>query len=181
MVHLSLLEIKITGVICWGALAGFDILTNLYPPMTSKMHCNFLPSTRLVNLRYSDLVMCVRASLIAQSVKGLTAMQETWVQSLGWEDPPEKEMATHSSILAWRIPWTEEPGRLVHGVTRVGHNWATKRAYVSNKIMHLLKYKQTQDVSLTLVNYLIERKHLFKWRSQNTWAVICDLWITWSL
>ena len=47
--------------------------------------------------------------------------------------------------------------------------------------MHLLKYKQTQDVSLTLVNYLIERKHLFKWRSQNTWAVICYLWITWSL
>ena len=39
-------------------------------------------------------------------------MQETWVQSLGWEDPLEKEMATHSSILAWRIPWTEEPGRL---------------------------------------------------------------------
>ena len=82
--------------------------------MTSKMHCNFLPSTRLVNLRYFDLVICVRASLIAQSVKGLTAMQETWggVRSLGWEDHPEKEMATHSSIFAWRIPWTEDPGRL---------------------------------------------------------------------
>ena len=48
----------------------------------------------------------------AQSLKSLTAMQETWVQSLGWGDPLEKEMATHSSILAWRIPWTEEPGRL---------------------------------------------------------------------
>ena len=45
-------------------------------------------------------------------VKNLSAMQEMWVQSLGWEDPREKEMATHSSILAWRIPWTEEPGRL---------------------------------------------------------------------
>ena len=44
-------------------------------------------------------------------VKNLPAMQETWVQSLGWEDPLEKEMVTHSSILAWRIPWTEEPGR----------------------------------------------------------------------
>ena len=43
-------------------------------------------------------------------VKNLPAMQETWVRSLGWEDPLEKEMATHSSILAWRIPWTEEPG-----------------------------------------------------------------------
>ena len=53
-------------------------------------------------------------------------MQETWVWSLGWEDPLEKEMATHSSILAWRIPWMEEPGRLQStGLQRVGHNWAT--------------------------------------------------------
>ena len=50
--------------------------------------------------------------LIAQPVKNLPAMQETWVQSLGREDRLEKEMATHSSILAWRIPWTEEPGGL---------------------------------------------------------------------
>ena len=48
---------------------------------------------------------------MAQMVKSLPAVQETWVQSLGWEDPLEKEMATHSSILAWKIPWTEEPGR----------------------------------------------------------------------
>ena len=50
--------------------------------------------------------------LVAQSVKNLPAVQETWVQSLGWEDPLEKEMATHSSILAWKISWTEEPGGL---------------------------------------------------------------------
>ena len=50
------------------------------------------------------------ASLVAQRLKRLPAMQETWVQFLGQEDPLEKEMATHSSILAWRIPWTEEPG-----------------------------------------------------------------------
>jgi len=50
-------------------------------------------------------------------------MWETWVQSLGWEDPLEKEMATHSSILAWRIPWTEEPGGLQStGSQRVGHD-----------------------------------------------------------
>ena len=49
---------------------------------------------------------------MAQRLKRLPAMQETWVRSLGWEDPLEKGMATHSSILAWRIPWTEEPGRL---------------------------------------------------------------------
>ena len=56
-------------------------------------------------------------------VKNLPAMQETWVQSLGWEDPLEKGMATHSSILAWRIPWTKEPGRLKSmGLQRVGHD-----------------------------------------------------------
>ena len=52
------------------------------------------------------------ASLVAQLVKNLPAMQETWVRFLGQDDPLEKEMATHSSILAWRIPWTEEPGGL---------------------------------------------------------------------
>ena len=56
--------------------------------------------------------------LMVQNVKSLPAMQETWVQFLGWKDPLEKEIATHSSILAWRIPWTEEPGGLQsHGVT----------------------------------------------------------------
>ena len=53
------------------------------------------------------------ASLVAQLVKNVPAMWETWVQSLGWEDPLEEGMATHSSILAWRIPWTEEPGGLL--------------------------------------------------------------------
>ena len=48
----------------------------------------------------------------AQTVKRLLTIRDTWLQSLGWEDPLEKEMATHSSILAWKIPWTEEPGRL---------------------------------------------------------------------
>ena len=62
----------------------------------------------------------------AQRVTNLPAMQETWVQSLGQEDPLEKEIATHSSILAWRIPWTEEPDELQSmGLQRVGHNWVT--------------------------------------------------------
>ena len=65
-----------------------------------------------------------RASLAAQKVKNLPAMQETWFRSLGWEDPLEKGMATYSSILAWRIPWTEEPGGSV-GLQRVGHDWVT--------------------------------------------------------
>ena len=57
--------------------------------------------------------MCRWTSLVAQSAKNLPAMQETWVRSLGQEDALEKEMAAHSSILAWRIPWTEEPGWLL--------------------------------------------------------------------
>ena len=70
------------------------------------------------------LQCCTDASLVAQLVKNPPAMRETWVQSLGWEDPLEKEMATHSSILAWRrIPWTEEPGGLQSmGSQRVGHD-----------------------------------------------------------
>ena len=60
---------------------------------------------------------------MAQRLKRLPAMRETWVGSLGQEDPLEKEMATHSSILAWRIPWTEEPGGLQStGSQRVGHD-----------------------------------------------------------
>ena len=66
------------------------------------------------------------ASLVTQLVKNLPAMWETWVWSQGWEDPLEKRTATHSNILAWRIPWTEEPGRLQSmGSQRVGHNWVT--------------------------------------------------------
>ena len=62
-------------------------------------------------------------SLVAQTVKRLSTMQETSVRSLGWEDPLEKEMEIHSSITAWKIPWTEEPGRLQSmGSQRVGHN-----------------------------------------------------------
>ena len=65
----------------------------------------------------------IGASIVAQMVKNLPAMQETQVQSLGWEDPLEKGTSTHSSILVWRIPWTGEPGRLQSTWSqRVGHN-----------------------------------------------------------
>ena len=63
------------------------------------------------------------ASLVAQMVKNLPAMQGTWVRSLIWEESLEKGMATHSSILAWEIPWREKPGGLQSmGLQRVGHN-----------------------------------------------------------
>ena len=68
-------------------------------------------------------MLSVLASLVAQMVKNLPAMQDTWVQFLGREDPLEEEMATHSSILAWRILWSEEPGGLQSmGLQRVIHS-----------------------------------------------------------
>ena len=68
---------------------------------------------------------------MAQRLKHLPGMQETWVQSLSWENPLEKEKATHSSTLAWKIPWTEEPGRLQSmGSQRVGHDRATSLHFV---------------------------------------------------
>ena len=67
--------------------------------------------------------MDIQASLVAQTVKNSSAVRETWVRSLGWEDLLEKRTATHSSILAWRIAWVEEPGRLQSmGWQRVGHD-----------------------------------------------------------
>ena len=67
------------------------------------------------------IVQC--SSLVAQTLKHLSVMQETRVRSLGWEGPLEKEMAAHSSILAWKIPWTAEPGRLPSlGSQRLGHD-----------------------------------------------------------
>ena len=78
---------------------------------------------------------------MAQRVKRLSPMLETWVRSLGQEDPLEKEMATHSSTLAWRIPWTEKPGRLQPmGSQKVRHDWAT--------LLTLLENTQTQVYSL---------------------------------
>ena len=87
--------------------------------------CNYPPLEKLT-------------SLLAQTVKRLPMMQETWVQSLDRADPLEKEMATHSSILAWKIPWTEEPGRLQSmGPQRVRHNWATSLTH-KNWQLHTL-------------------------------------------
>ena len=75
--------------------------------------------------RITDLITRLykaRASLVAQRLKRLPGMRETRVRSLGWENPLEKEMATHSSTLAWRIPWREEPGRLQSTASqRIGH------------------------------------------------------------
>ena len=90
---------------------GVCILRQMAPVDMTPLSCLILHSIHLW------------ASLLAQLVKNLPAMQETQVRSLGWEDPREEEMATHSSIPAWRIPQTEEPGGLQSTVSkRVGHD-----------------------------------------------------------
>ena len=91
-------------------------------------------------------------TLVAQMVKHLPTMRETWVQSLGQEDLLEKEMATHSSILAWEIPWTEEPLAIVHGVTK-------SRTWLSNWTMTtvLNKYSKSGHLNLFLIS---KGKHL---------------------
>ena len=78
----------------------------------------------MVVLEWQCILGSPITSMVVQMVKNLPIMQETWVQSLGQEDPLKEGMATHSSILAWRIPWTEEPGRLSSSWDRkrVGHN-----------------------------------------------------------
>ena len=90
-----------------------DISTFICNNQNFKILCqNFFLSSQISNLSniYTDTLNM--ASLMAQLIKNLPAMQEMWVRSLGWEAPLEEEMATHSSILAWEIPWTEGPGGL---------------------------------------------------------------------
>ena len=101
--------------------------------LQSKGLSRVIPRSPFININslalkflYSPTLISTRTFLVAQMVKHLPIVRETWVQSLGWEDLLEKEMATHSSILAWKILWMEEPGRLQSmGSQRVGHDWAT--------------------------------------------------------
>ena len=94
-------------------------------------------------------------SLVDQTVKNLPAMQETQVWSLGWEDPLEKRVATLSSILAWKIPWTEEPGRLQSMESqKVGHNWVTD-FHLSALVMLLFTMAKINAHSATKRHYPI--------------------------
>ena len=92
-------------------------------------------------------------------------MQETRVQFLGWEDPLEEEMATHSSILAWEIPWTEEPGGLQFvGSQRVGHNWATDTFIFSfaKNVVEILPYLFSFLKNFYLFLIIKEMRHISK-------------------
>ena len=106
------------------------------------------------------------ASLVAQVVKNLPVVQETWVLSLGWEDLLGKGMATQSSVPAWRIPWTEKPGRLKSmGLQRVGHNWVNftffKCLFI---VLHIYK-----NFKITIWNFVKTVKNLWSWNYNLMW------------
>ena len=102
--------------------------------------------------------------LVAQMVRSLPAMQETWVWSLGQEDPLEKEMTTHSNILAWKIPWTEEPGRLKSmGSQRIWHDWVYMCTHTTDLLVSTLQLKGTiLHTSVTTAKYFAFT-NLFCW------------------
>ena len=94
--------------------------------------------------------------MVVQTVKNLFVMQETWIQSLSWENPLEEGMPTHSSVLAWKIPWTEEPGGLQSmGLQRVRHGWTTNTFTIPTGAPQgqgiLPKHRGHQDRSLPLL------------------------------
>ena len=110
----------------WFPLGLIDLIS-----LESKGPSNLLQYHNLkASILWCSAFRWLGASLVAQRLKHLPGMRETWVLSLGRENPLEKEMATHSSILPWRTPWTEEPGRLQSmGSQGVGHDWATSRHF----------------------------------------------------
>ena len=126
---------------------------------------------------------------VAQRLKPLPAMRKTWVRSLGWEDRLEKEMVTHSSILAWRIPWMEKPGRLQSmGSQRVGHDWATSLSLsikltansliFSVEIKVILKLMSVGEDSIFFsLNGIPSRKRWSweQWEEKHSYPLICAL------
>ena len=127
-------NLSMSSVLCWGTELFMYVPPLAFPGGSAGKEsiCNegdlgSIPgSGRCLGDGNSYPLQYSWAPLVAQTVKNLPAMRETWVRSLGWEEPLEKGTATHSSILAWRIPWTEETARLQSmGSQRVGHSWAT--------------------------------------------------------
>ena len=111
--------------------------------------------------------------LVAQTVKRLSTMWETWVWSLGWEDPLEKEMAIHSKTIAWKIPRTEEPGRLqAMGSQRVGHDWVTS---LSGQGQWLPQHRRGGDVKDSFGYMDLENK-----REVQTWTMELCCQLPWK-
>ena len=138
------------------------ILTGRYhfrfPLFTRSIYCTLF-LLDCFDFVYRCICLCVWASLLAQRLKCLPAMWEIWVRSLGGEDPLEEEMATHSGILAWRIPWMEEPGGLQSmGSQTLGEDRATS-------LLHLLLLLCVCVYSISLIIICLILKLPFVWGS----------------
>ena len=127
------------------------------------------------------------ASLVVQTVKHLSAMRETRVRSLDWEDPLEKEMAAHSSTLAWKIPWTEQPGRLQSmGSQRVRHNWVTSLSLffllgnsgISRQITNTDYHPPSQSGKLILHNILFKQVYVAEKVREGGWKRLLYLLVS---
>ena len=134
----------------------------------------------------------LKASLVAQMVRSVPAVQETWVWSLGQEDPLEKEMATHCNILAWKIPWTEEPGRLQStGSRRVRRDWAQHSTRYRSSLLFICKLNLEShfytvfpvfriSLPLGLSLFLILLYFMFDWNSVSlpgSWFSVLPSWL----
>ena len=137
--------------------------------------CSELPH-RLVLMKAHCSLLCIGLiSLVAQMVRSRPAMQETWVRSLDWEDPLEKETATHSSIPAWEIPRTEEPGRLQSmGLQRVRHDWGTNSCIGSSWFSSVLSFLPQDKLLGTSLVVEWLRIHLAVQRMQ-VWSLVGKL------
>ena len=112
------------------------------------------------------------ASLIVQLVKNLPAMQETRVRFLGQEDPLEKEMATHFSILAWEIPWTEKPGGLQSmGLHRVRGNWVTKQKQYENALFFIHVFFPLINLLIFVSSFIV----IVVYNVSKSYPTLCDL------
>ena len=127
LLSLSIMFSKFTHIIACVSLLHLLLLVNIpwHGHNTVGLSIHQLIDILIIFTFWLLGIMLLRDSLVAQRVKSLPAMRKTWVRSLGREDPLEKKMATRSSILAWKIPWTEEPcGIQSMGSQRVRHDWA---------------------------------------------------------
>ena len=138
------------------------------------------------NSALGSFLCIIGASLVAQMVKNLPEMQETLVWSLSQEDPLEKGVVTHSSILAWRIPWTEEPGGLQSmGLQRVRHDWVANtytftvyfRMFSSIPGLYLLD--ANSNPSLVIITTNVPRQCQMSPEGQNH-PLVANCWVKWK-
>ena len=173
MTQLTIVILKMLSSLGFQEIIFFSVF--LLPSYTSLLNHLYWFLTFKISLWYFSVYTIFLDDLIqplgfkyylcpvAQTVKCLPTMRETWVRAMGQEVPLEKEMVTHSSILAWKIPWTEEPGRLQSmGSQRVRHDWATSLHFTSCPVdSQICTPILTFHLSFTLIIHLPSPNYLF--------------------